>query len=66
MFVPLTASELDKLGEKGVDIEPICYLDFSQGKKGTLRVFKNRENIDLVELWKKDTARKMRSMWEIR
>lgn len=39
VFVPLTASELDKLGEKGVDIEPICYLDFSQGKKGTLRVF---------------------------
>lgn len=79
VFVPLTASELDKLGEKGVDIEPICYLDFSQGKKGTLRVFKNRENIDLVELddgnlakkagevvLEKDTARKMRSMWEIR
>ena len=58
MFVPLTASELDKLGEKGVDIEPICYLDFSQGKKGTLRVFKNRENIDLVELDDGNLAKK--------
>ena len=50
--------ELDKLGEKGVDIEPICYLDFSQGKKGTLRVFKNRENIDLVELDDGNLAKK--------
>lgn len=58
VFVPLTASELDKLGEKGVDIEPICYLDFSQGKKGTLRVFKNRENIDLVELDDGNLAKK--------
>ena len=58
VFVPLTGAELDGLKDKGVDIEPICYLEFSQDKEGTLRVFKNRENIDLIELDEGRVAKK--------
>lgn len=50
VFVPLTEQEKEKLTKQGVHLEQMFYLDFMVKKKGTLRVFKNRETINLVNL----------------
>lgn len=50
VFVPLTEKELAKLEEKGVTIEEQFYLDFQMEDESTVRVFQNREAINLVKV----------------
>lgn len=50
VFVPLKKSEITGLKEKGILLEEMCYLDFLQEDESTLRVFKNREEINLIAL----------------
>ena len=49
LFLPLSERDLDKLTEDGTEIEPMFSLDLKSGD-ATLRLFKNREHIDLVQL----------------
>lgn len=50
VFVPLTDAETEKLEKKGVKLEKQFYLDFGMEDHSTLRVFQNREEIDLIAL----------------
>lgn len=50
VFVPLTGAQEENLREQGITLERMFYLDFVQEGVNTLRVFKNRESIDLTEL----------------
>lgn len=50
LFVPLTAEEVEQIEGQGVTLEPMFYLDFLQEDETTLRIFKNREAINLLEL----------------
>lgn len=50
VFVPLTGTQEGNLREQGITLERMFYLDFVQEGENTLRVFKNRENVDLTEL----------------
>lgn len=50
VFVPLTEEEIEKIEKTGVSLEPMFYLDFEQENESTLRVYKNREEINLLEL----------------
>lgn len=52
VFVPLDNNTIEKLRDKGVTLEECFYLDFSGEGGSTLRVMKNREQINLVELTK--------------
>lgn len=47
MFLPLTEQEKNKITDKGVALEEHFYLDFALEDESTLRVFRNREKIDL-------------------
>lgn len=49
-FVPLTEKEREKLEKKGVFLEEMFYLDFAMEDAGTLRVFQNRNTLNLLEL----------------
>lgn len=48
VFVPLTDAQRETFAREGVTLEAQFYLDFSQEGAGTLRVFKNRKEINLV------------------
>lgn len=48
VFVPLTDAQREAFAKEGVTLETQFYLDFSQEGAGTLRVFKNRKEINLV------------------
>ena len=50
VFVPLTAQEEKQLREKGITLEKMFYIDFNQQDSSTLRLFRNREHIDLIDL----------------
>ncbi|MBR1817120.1 MAG: FtsX-like permease family protein [Lachnospiraceae bacterium] len=50
VFLPLTDDELSKLTSDGTIIEEMFYTDLSLNDTQTLRLFKNRENIDLIQL----------------
>ncbi|MCR4992733.1 MAG: ABC transporter permease [Lachnospiraceae bacterium] len=50
VFIPLTDSELDTLSDKGTVIEKMFSFDAESVNGSVLRVFKNRENIDLIML----------------
>lgn len=50
VFVPLTEQEIEKLENAGITLESMFYLDFLQEDESTLRVYKNREEINLLEL----------------
>lgn len=50
VFAPLTKQQRKELTDKGIDLEEMFYLDFQTEKESTLRVFKNRERIDLLQL----------------
>lgn len=49
VFVPLTDAETKKLEEEGISLEAMFYLDFEEDGS-VLRVFQNRETINLVDL----------------
>lgn len=50
VFTPLSTANLDQLENKGVKIEKQFYLDYIQHDNSTLRIFKNRDKINLIEL----------------
>lgn len=50
VFVPLTERQRKELTDKGIDLEEMFYLDFRAEEESTLRVFKNRERINLLQL----------------
>lgn len=49
-FVPLTKAEQEKLRGQGAALEEMFYLDFAMEDAGTIRVFKNRNTLNLIEL----------------
>ena len=49
VFVPLSDDEIETLNDAGADVERMFYEDYDVMDGKTLRVFANRENIDLVE-----------------
>lgn len=49
VFVPLSDEEISRLEDVGTDVEQMFYEDYEIMDGKTLRVFANRENIDLVE-----------------
>ena len=50
LFVPLSDKEEQTLKDKDLALEKLFSIECTSVKGGTLRLFKNRENIDLVEL----------------
>ena len=50
VFVPLSNSECKELEKKGISIEKMFYLDYSVEDAGTLRVYQNREEINLFQI----------------
>lgn len=50
MFIPLTKEEKTSLEDKGVTLEEHFYLDYILVDDSVLRVFSNREKIDLVHV----------------
>lgn len=50
VFLPLNDNELDEISKDGTVIEPMFYTDIALSDDSTLRMFKNRENIDLIQL----------------
>jgi putative ABC transport system permease protein len=50
VFVPLSDAELDKITSAGVSVEKLFSLDYEVGDGSTIRVFRNRESIDLITL----------------
>ena len=50
MFVPLAEVETEQLSEQGVELEEQFYLDYELKDGSTLRMFKNREKINLVAI----------------
>ena len=49
VFVPLSDDEISQLEDAGAEVEKMFYEDYDVMGGKTLRVFANRENIDLVE-----------------
>lgn len=56
VFVPLTENEKTELESFGVTLEEQFYLDYQLKDESTLRVFKNREMINLIEIEQGKTA----------
>lgn len=50
VFVPLTEKEEQKLTEKGILLERMFYLDFEISDQNILRVYQNRDRINLLKL----------------
>lgn len=50
VFVPLTEAEKSKLTNQGITLEEAFYLDFLLEDESTLRLYKNREQVDLIAL----------------
>ena len=49
VFVPLSDEEISRLEDVGTEVEQMFYEDYDVMDGKTIRVFANRENIDLVE-----------------
>lgn len=58
VFVPLKKSEERSLKKDGVILEEAFYMDYSVGKNTTVRVFQNREKINLVKVEQGHLAKK--------
>lgn len=50
LFVPLSNSQIDELNQMGVKLEEVFTLDFQMSDNSILRVMKNRDKINLVNL----------------
>lgn len=56
VFVPLTETDKRELAEFGITLEEQFYLDYEMEDNSTIRVFKNREQINLVEVTEGQSA----------
>ena len=52
VFVPLSGDTVAEIERKGVEMEAAFYLDYTAEDGSVLRLFKPRERIDLVELYR--------------
>lgn len=50
VFVPLSTAEKEKIEQQGITLEEMFYLEFMQQDESTIRVYKNREKINLSAL----------------
>ena len=50
VFVPLKSGEIQALTKRNITLEKMFYLDFTVANAGTLRVYQNREKINLFQL----------------
>lgn len=50
LFVPMKKSEWNRLKDKGVTLEKMFYLDYTDKDEKVIRLFKNRENIDKITI----------------
>ena len=50
VFVPMTQEEIEILEDEGVTLEKMFSLEFRQKDESVLRVYKNRNNMNLVDL----------------
>lgn len=57
VFVPLSKKNISDLKNKGVIVEEMFYLDFNLKNGSKIRVFKNRENVNLNEADKGSTSK---------
>lgn len=58
VFVPLDDAKIKEIEDKGVTVEENFYNDFKLSDKSTVRIFKNREDINLVALLDGELAKK--------
>lgn len=58
VFVPLSDEDMSELTADGTQIEPMFSLDLKTDDSATLRMFRNREYIDLIQLDKGELAAK--------
>ena len=61
-FIPLRSEQLQELADMGVDVQEQFYLDVAERSGATIRLFKDRESINLVQL---DHGRKAETEDEI-
>lgn len=57
-FMPLTNEEIQQITDKGISLEKMFYLDYTIADSSTVRVFQNREKINLADLDKGKLAEK--------
>jgi len=50
VFVPLTEENLKNINDMGIEVEENFYISYTLEDNSDLRVFKNRESINLVQL----------------
>jgi putative ABC transport system permease protein len=50
VFVPLAQEQENKINDKGITLERIFYLDYPLKDTSTIRVFKNRKEVNLIEI----------------
>lgn len=50
LFVPLSDKEKDELTKQGITLEEQFYLDYAMEDNSTIRVFQNREDVNLIEM----------------
>lgn len=50
LFVPMKESEWDELTDKGITLEKMFFLDYAVDGDKTLRVFRNRTDIDTIAI----------------
>lgn len=62
VFAPLTKEEKEKLTDAGIALEEQFYLDYKTEDESTVRVFKDRRRMNLVEL---SEGRRAERNWEI-
>ena len=58
VFVPLSDEDISELTDDGTQIEPMFSLDLKTEDGATLRMFRNREMIDLIQLDEGELAAK--------
>lgn len=56
VFLPLTDDDISELTEDGTQIEPMFSMDHKTDDNATLRMFRTREMIDLIQLDEGETA----------
>ena len=49
VFVPLSQEQLGELTQAGANVAPMFFLDFKQADDSVIRIFQNREEINLVQ-----------------
>lgn len=62
VFLPLTDEEIASVSEGGTVIEPIFYTDITLSDNSKLRMFKNRKEVDIIQL---DNGRLAKSEGEV-